>query len=82
MSTAANHGGSSPPGPLDRPLSGLGNTSIWDWRDVLAKLAIPFILGLATLLLSLQQTSLAQQQQKGENPCRFQDTPQPLSTCN
>lgn len=40
----------------------VGGKSLWDWLQLLAALAVPLILGLATLLLSTQQTLLAQQQ--------------------
>jgi uncharacterized protein YjbI with pentapeptide repeats len=36
--------------------------TLWDWLDLIAKLAVPLILGIATLLLGIQQTNLAQQQ--------------------
>ncbi len=41
---------------------GFSNKTGWDWLDLIAKLAVPLILGIATLLFSLQQANLVQQQ--------------------
>lgn len=41
---------------------GFSDKTGWDWLDLTAKLAIPLILGIATLLFSIQQANLAQQQ--------------------
>jgi len=41
---------------------GFSDKTGWDWLDLIAKLAIPLILGIATLLFGIQQANLAQQQ--------------------
>lgn len=77
MSTVPNPGQSSSLGSSERPRRWLGGKSVWDGLDLLAKLAIPVILGIATLLLGIQQANLAQQQhdndQKIANQQRLQD---------
>ena len=49
---------------FDRPR--VGGKSAWDWLDLLAKLAVPLMLGLATILLSIQQTNLADLQHQSD----------------
>lgn len=56
---------------------GFSGKTGWDLLDLIAKLAVPLILGIATLLFSIQQASLAQQQhdndQKIANQQHIQD---------
>jgi uncharacterized protein YjbI with pentapeptide repeats len=47
-------------GFLNRPR--VGGKSYWEWLDLLAKLAIPLVLGIATILFNSQQADLAQKQ--------------------
>ena len=62
MSTEVNPGGSSPSGHLDRPRQRLGGKSIWDWLDLIAKLAIPIVVLAATIGFGFLQIQLANQQ--------------------
>ena len=41
---------------------GFSDKTGWDWLDLISKLAIPLILGIATLLFGMQQASFATQQ--------------------
>jgi arabinogalactan oligomer / maltooligosaccharide transport system substrate-binding protein len=42
----------------------LGGKSLWDWLDMLSKLAIPAVLGVAALVFNSQQAQSAQDQQQ------------------
>jgi uncharacterized protein YjbI with pentapeptide repeats len=42
--------------------TGFGNKTLWDWLQLLAALAVPLILGIATIGFGLLQANLAQQQ--------------------
>jgi uncharacterized protein YjbI with pentapeptide repeats len=63
--------------PKHKKRTGFEGKTLWDWLQLLAVLAIPLILGLATLLFGIQQANLAQQQhendQKIANQQRLQD---------
>lgn len=52
------------PGFLDQPRA--GGKSVWEWLNLLATLAVPLVLGLATLFLSMQQTNLANLQHQAD----------------
>jgi uncharacterized protein YjbI with pentapeptide repeats len=45
---------------------GFSDKTGWDWLDLMAKLAIPLILGIATLLFSIQQAHLADLQHQSD----------------
>lgn len=49
---------------LGRRRSWLGRKSIWDWLDLLSKLAIPVVVAIVTLLFAAHQTDLANLQHK------------------
>jgi arabinogalactan oligomer / maltooligosaccharide transport system substrate-binding protein len=51
-------------GPLDRQR--LGGKSIWDWLDLLSKLAIPLVVVLATVGFGAWQNHLADQQHQSD----------------
>jgi hypothetical protein len=56
---------------------GFSDKTGWDWLDLIAKLAVPLILGTATLSFGILQANLAQQQhdndQKIANQQHLQD---------
>src|SRR6266568_7269969 len=73
MSAPSNPSGPPPsesnPGesePLDRPRPRLGGKSIWDWFDLLSKLAIPLVVVLATVGFGAWQNHLADQQHQSD----------------
>jgi pentapeptide repeat protein len=51
-------------GFLNRPRK--GGSSIWDWLTLLGVLAVPLVLGIATILLSTQQAHLADLQHESD----------------
>ena len=46
--------------------TGFQGKTLWDWLQLLAVLAIPLILGIATLSFGIQQANLAQQQHEND----------------
>src|SRR6266568_3153204 len=73
MSAPSNPSGPPPsesnPGesePLDRPRPRLDGKSIWDWLDLLSKLAIPLVVVLATVGFGLWQARLADLQHQSD----------------
>lgn len=48
--------------PKHKKRTGFEDKTLWDWLQLLGVLAIPLILGIATLLFGIQQANLANQQ--------------------
>ena len=46
--------------------TGFEGKTLWDWLQLLSVLAIPLILGIATLSFGIQQANLAQQQHEND----------------
>src|SRR6266566_718437 len=52
--------------PKHKKRTGFEGKTLWDWLQLLGILAIPLILGIATLLFGIQQANLAQQQHEAD----------------
>src|SRR5262245_17384593 len=52
--------------PKHKKRTGFEGKTLWDWLQLLAVLAIPLILGIATLLFSIQQAHLADLQHQSD----------------
>src|SRR5205807_8430708 len=52
--------------PKHKKRTGFEDKTLWDWLQLLAVLAIPLIIGIATLLFGIQQAHLADLQHQSD----------------